>query len=719
MLINELLQFVLLFFSLFAAGLLAYTTYLKKSEPYALNIFRILFVTSLWIFFEVLFLLAHNDFIMELAFSLQLVCILALASFWLLLSLEQLDTARIKNLLKPTIIPMVLVGLLLLTNIFHGYFFTFHGTTTFLERDVPIFKYYIPYHIFVNFYYLIALAGIIVFIYYILTLPKYERRHYYYIPFTFAFFCLWSALNYRQFWYVNLAGLGISPLMLVLLWTNKKHGTIGIHPTARRNVIDHMDDLVMIFDNKGLILDVNPSCTKFLDIPSTTLIGKKVDLALPAFYEIIMEFSKNEYIDSEFSIEHQGKHYDLSIKVRPLYNKLNQSQGRFIILRDITQLRQYISDAEEANRAKSIFLANISHELRTPLNAVIGMSEFLLSSSELDEKNKLAAHISKSASILYDMINNLLDLSKIEANQMTFESIPFKISEVLDEIYILFSHQEKNKSIVFQVDDASCLPLVEGDALRLRQILVNLVSNAFKFTKKGTVHVSINNTAANQHTFILSITISDTGIGIHPDEQKKIFSPFIQADNTITRKFGGTGLGLSICKSLVELQGGSLELESQLGQGTTVSLKIPYRLATLNASSPSAHAVNSSHNFGRILIAEDNELNQQLISMQLGDWGYTTTIVNNGQEAVDLYDKDVFDMIIMDCQMPILDGFQATALIRQKESCQSHVPIIALTASALKEDKEKCFASGMDDYITKPVKSTTLKHTINYWLKKA
>jgi CheY-like chemotaxis protein/nitrogen-specific signal transduction histidine kinase len=399
----------------------------------------------------------------------------------------------------------------------------------------------------------------------------------------------------------------------------------------------------------------------------------------------------------------------------------------YLSLRDNSKIHKTIKEhkksqkaAEISNDEKSMFLANMSHELRTPLNAIIGMSELMIETELNESQNDLINSINQSANILYDIINSILDFSKLEANQMGLEAAPMNIIKIVKEIETIFTHEASVKNIALNVTVNQNIPPVLGDQVRLRQIIVNLVGNAIKFTHLGSVNLSANLMRKYKNTADVEFTISDTGIGFNDETKSKIFQPFVQEDESITRKFGGTGLGLPICKSLIEMYGGELKIKSAVGEGSTFSFIISFKLTEIDYSiNETKKVLDANQITGRILVAEDNKTNQKLLQMQLQKYKYEVNIVDNGQEVVEEYFENPYDLIIMDCQMPIMDGYCATLIIRQQEELfNKHIPIIALTASALKEDKERCIQTGMDDYITKPVKIQTLHQTIQKWLTK-
>jgi len=385
----------------------------------------------------------------------------------------------------------------------------------------------------------------------------------------------------------------------------------------------------------------------------------------------------------------------------------------------IEQLHESEKMIRQTARIKEHFMANMSHEIRTPMNAILGFTN-LLHRKNLDAESKeYVETIQRSGENLLTIINDVLDLSKIEAGMMRIESAPFSIRGLLHSIEVMFKTKADEKGIKIHTDIDDTVPdTLEGDATRLTQILINLIGNALKFTKDGSISIKISNEGKTDTVMKTGITISDTGIGIENDKQEYIFDRFQQADDTVTRSYGGTGLGLSIVKDLVLLQNGTIKVESEPGMGTTFIVTIPYKIADeqSNYTFSSDAELNLIHDFMdvRILVAEDNEINQSLVKHLFKSWGLDYDLAKNGREALEKLQKQKYSLILMDIQMPEMDGYTATRKIR--ETLELTTPIIAMTAHALAGEREKCLSYGMNDYISKPIREVLLHKLITQYI---
>jgi signal transduction histidine kinase/CheY-like chemotaxis protein len=416
-----------------------------------------------------------------------------------------------------------------------------------------------------------------------------------------------------------------------------------------------------------------------------------------------------------------------------------------VIWRDITARKQFENDmsrardlALESAQLKSDFLATVSHELRTPLNGIIGMSE-LLSQTTLDaEQREYADTIEKSCEILLKLVCDILDFSKASNNQFCIEQIDLNLHDVVESAVGLFAGEAARKGLKLTASIDPAIPRnLQGDPHRLGEVLTNLLNNAVRFTQSGSVKVAVVQEQLSSDSTTVRFEVQDTGIGIATADQERVFQPFTQADSSTTRKYGGTGLGLAICTKLVKLMNGNIGVLSSPGQGSTFHFTVRFARAQVDSSQGSPmppqcnehlppDATNGAKAAGRgtppdcertrVLVVEDNLVNQMVLRRQLTRLGYKNVeAAMNGLEALEAIARETYDIVLMDCEMPVIDGRETTARIRAAEPGRRRVVVIAVTAHAMADDREKCLACGMDDYISKPVSLEALARALDQW----
>ncbi len=416
----------------------------------------------------------------------------------------------------------------------------------------------------------------------------------------------------------------------------------------------------------------------------------------------------NQHLSSDKSlgdeIDRLGENYNR------LITSLNEKQQQLIAEKE---------KSEQASHAKSEFLAVMTHEIRTPLNSVLGLTELLIKRSKEEEQRELLTLVNESGQQLMNIVNNVLDFSKIEAGKLELNQTPFHPEDIITRLTKNFHKQADEKKLALNfINKVGKSPLIEGDVFRIQQILTNLLSNALKFTQEGFINITLEESAPEDDYFYYIISVTDSGIGLDSDAAERLFEKFTQGDNSTTRKFGGTGLGLAICKTLVEKMEGNITVTGHPGKGSCFSVALKGKVLELRETfNERDNLTHDDKKTSVILIVDDTEINCVVLKAQLSDEPWTLISVNAAKEALDIFQQRKIDLILMDCLMPEMDGFTAAKHIRNMEQQgDAHVPIIAITASALKSTESKCKESGMDDYLTKPVSQDILKHTIKKWL---
>lgn len=493
--------------------------------------------------------------------------------------------------------------------------------------------------------------------------------------------------------------------------------------------LQSIPDLVFYKDIDSKYLDCNKAYAKFINRDIKEIIGKtdfdlfekdKAEQFVRDDKEILA--SKEQFKMELWSNWPDGKRVLLETLKNPIIDESGEVIGIIGISRDITdrhfnkmELEKAKNDAESANMAKSMFLANMSHEIRTPMNGIIGMTDILQQTELSDEQREFLRIINLSGTNLLSIINDILDFSKIESGGIILEKIDYRFIEPIEETIKLLSYKAQQKGIYLNLELSDDLPeFVNGDPLRMKQIIINLVNNALKFTEKGGITISAEMHEIFSNKTRILIKVIDTGIGISKEGIEKLFKSFSQTDASTSRKYGGTGLGLSISKRLVELMNGEIGVESEEGNGATFWFNLIFERANGGKSvdKETDNKVEIKKSSLRVLLAEDNPINQRVALFNLKKLGHHVDIADNGKIALEMYRQNKYDIILMDIQMPEMDGLETTKnirLIEKENKVIDTIPIIAMTANAMKGDKENFISQGMSGYISKPFKTIDLE----------
>jgi PAS domain S-box-containing protein len=517
------------------------------------------------------------------------------------------------------------------------------------------------------------------------------------------------------------------------------------HQMRVEAILESALDCIIVMDAQGLIVEFNPAAERTFGYTRADVVGKSLadTIVPPAFRSAHVEGLRRFLATGETrmigqrvevtAMRSRGTEFPVELAIAAV--QIGDTPLFTAYIRDITErkraeaeLRESKAAAEAGSRAKGEFLATMSHEIRTPMNGILGFAE-LLRDSPLDaEQREHVETIRQSGEALLAIINDILDFSKIESGSLRLERTPYDFTLAAAEVAKLMTAQASAKNLHLTVHTPSNPVWLVGDPGRVRQVLVNLVGNAIKFTDKGHVTVQIEPVDPTVEPGVVRCLITDTGIGVAPSKVPLLFQKFTQADGSTTRRYGGTGLGLAICKQLVEMMDGRIGMESRPGQGSTFwfTLPLPAEALVSDAGALPANAADAATGksaqdtptFGRALLAEDSRTNQMVASLMLKRLGWHVDVATTGAEAIEMVRQHPYDMVFMDCHMPEMDGFQATREIRRLEAGTRHVPIVATTASVLPEDQERCFMAGMDDFIAKPIQLRDLRRVITRWCQK-
>jgi len=551
----------------------------------------------------------------------------------------------------------------------------------------------------------------------------------------------WRA-DMRRLLMVILPVLAALSVAGVLLWRRQRRYVSQQAELERQrrlaaSVFEASTNAVTLTTPGGDIISVNPAFETINGYAANEVVGRNPRLLSSgvhdaAFYRELWEtlIATGHWQGEIVNRRKSGETYTGLLTINAVHDEAGALTHYVGVTADISERKRYETEllaakerAEAAVLAKTTFLATMSHELRTPMNGVLGMTELLLRSELNDKQRRQLGIIKNSADTLLTLLNEILDYSKIEAQGVALEVTSYSPQQLIGDIVGLFAPHAEAKSLLLAEEMAPDLPaLLQGDAIHLRQILTNLVANAVKFTRSGQIVVKVWAEPLSDGVVTLCLTVRDTGIGVPPDKQELIFQAFVQADGSHSRSYGGTGLGLAICRRLASAMQGSLTMVSAPGAGSCFTLRVPQRVGSMAAptlaspqpalpASPAGEAVAGARR--RILLVEDNPINQVVTANMLESEGFVVVLAGDGVEALTLLRHETFDAILMDVQMPLMDGLAATRAIRQQElETGRHVPIIAITANVFAADRAACMAAGMDDFLAKPVSFADLERVL-------
>ncbi|WP_281279856.1 PAS domain-containing hybrid sensor histidine kinase/response regulator [Cohnella pontilimi] len=507
--------------------------------------------------------------------------------------------------------------------------------------------------------------------------------------------------------------------------TDRKIIELKLQETVERytSLKKYNHDAVMSVDMEGNIINGNMMAQQLTGYPISEIIGKNLShfIGKDNVKEILSRSVKDVTVENSIDrfIHRNGHTAEVLTTVAPII--VNESNvGYYIIVKDITEQKKLIiakEAAESTNKAKSEFLAMMSHEIRTPMNGVIGMTDLLMETTNLEpQQREYLAVIRKSGETLLAIINDILDFSKIDSGKTDLAEEPFDVRSCIVESVDLLSPKAHEKQLQISYSLQSNVPaILVGDAKRLKQVILNLLGNAVKFTSQGGVFVEARLAARHQDEVLLKFTVKDTGIGIPPDKAENLFQPFYQLDNFMTRQSEGTGLGLAISKKLVNLMDGDIWLEQGEGPGSTFifTVKLKEKIMPAQDANPAESSrIEMPSRKLNILVAEDNKINQLVLLKMLERYGHQVQVAETGEQVVEAASAERLDMIFMDVHMPGMNGFEATAALREYHPPGDCPVIVAVTASALKGDREKCLEAGMDDYISKPINTRVIREVL-------
>ncbi|WP_207532433.1 histidine kinase N-terminal 7TM domain-containing protein [Desertivirga arenae] len=673
----------------------------------------LMLAAALWAFAYALELLQTDLARMTTIVQIEYLGIAFLPAFWMLFVLKFLSK---ENYLKvPYISLLFLIPLLTVILVWTNEWHHLHYTKVYLEKQdhFNLFKFQTGpwYIVFTIYYYLVLLLSIVLLLKSKVTndiLLKKQKRFLVAGALVPWFFNMLYLLGVRPDNGIDLTPFAFMISSFCFTFALLKYQLFNILPIAREQIVEALQQGVLVIDQEERVIDFNPKMSSILALDASTLSGRDVHQLLPHL-ESIDRISK----ETEITIDKGATSKTYALSISDLYDKKDRIRGKILLFNDVTErketeiaLLKAKEAAEQATVAKDQFLSTMSHEIRTPMNSILGFTHLLLQNNPREDQKEFLGIQRFSAENLLVLINDILDFSKIQSGKLQIEETPVDLNNLLQNIYATLKNAatEKGIDLVLTLPEES-LPPVLADPVRLSQIFVNLVGNAIKFTEKGRVEIIAETLIREQDYTKILFQISDTGIGIAPDKIDQIFESFTQASADTTRKFGGSGLGLTITKQLLRLMKSDVSVSSTPGEGSVFSFQLELKNAAdqqrqiIITAKPDEKLLAGKN----VLIVDDNPMNVLLAKQFLKKWNIRFGVAKNGLEALNEVQATDYDLVLMDLQMPVMDGYTATVEIRRLTDVKfRELPIIALSASALAEVQEKVFEAGMTDFLTKP-----------------
>lgn len=708
----------------------AYMSWKKRPAIGSISTTILMICISEWIICQLLYILSTNHAIKLFWYKLKYLGIVFVPIALLVLVAKHTNQKKIldrKIILSLLIIPIITL-IIIATNEYHGLFKQNIRFISTGEMDVVVSEYGKWFWVNITYTYLLLVKSLLLLVlhYKYLSKPYREQTK---IIITMALIPWIYNMGYllflREKITIDVTPLAFSLTGIIAFWGVFRYELLDLTPIAKDLVFESIEDIVIVLDMRMRIVDMNLSARNIFEVKNNEIIGKLIYEILPEWSGISNDIGGMKTNVRKLLLLRPGEERHFEVRNTLIYDKKNRRVGYLILLHDIAEHEKIMSEiegarikAEEANRLKTMFLANMSHEIRTPMNGILGMIDIMTSSNLEKEQKENLGIIKDSAESLLLIINDILDYSKIESGKMDIERIKFDPRKLIKDSVKIFDIKAREKKIKLTYNIENEIPeILIGDSLRVRQIINNLISNAIKFTLEGTVIVKVKKIGNFNGGITLRFIVKDSGVGIASDKIDTLFNSFEQVDSSTTRKYGGTGLGLAIVKRLVELMEGSIIVESVIDKGSTFTVDIPFKASKEIEVTEKIDRTSNVNLIGKekinILLAEDNQVNQLIMKKMLQKNGLNVEIADNGRIVLDKLEKESFDIILMDVQMPILDGYETTSIIRAKNI---DTPIIALTANAMEGDREKCLKRGMNDYLSKPVMSRNLIEMINKYL---